>query len=289
MAVACDRSVSAAELLGQETQCRHRNRIARHVRLVATLFESARNIGIARRRWLVAAAVITIGFAAELWQVRVFSSVMPIAMVPLVVAVAAIARRFTKSFGAVTRGLFACVLCLAVSPVGLAAASPAQESVAETIEPQKGEASCLKPDALGPLAQLPPTRVAASFDIGPYLLAYTRHSAFAGPLPSRQSRQPRRCGRLPRDAGQSRAYFTRGGRESSFVSSRAHQLHQTRAKRPWRGSLAGRNSSVAVAAAAIEQQLLVLPYGVRCIARPAFRHISAQRLRAAPNEGHLRI
>ena len=149
--------------------------------LVAALFESARNIGIARRRWLVAAAVITIGFAAGLWQVRVFSSVMPIAMVPLVVAVAAIARRFTESFGAVTRGLFACVLCLAVSPVGLAAAWPAQESVAETIEPQKGEASCLKPDALGPLAQLPPTRVAASFDIGPYLLAYTRHSAFAGP------------------------------------------------------------------------------------------------------------
>lgn len=149
--------------------------------ILAALLESARHEGLARRRWLTVAGVILVGSAAGLWQVRVFTSVMPIAMMSLVGMVAAIARYCTHSFGFLTRALFACVLCLGVSPVGLAAAVPAKESAAEMMDPQKSEAACLKPEALEPLTKLAPSRVVASFDIGPYLLAYTAHSVYAGP------------------------------------------------------------------------------------------------------------
>ena len=52
-------------------------------------------------------------------------------------------------------------------------------------------ASCLKPEALAPLARLAPGVAFAPIDAGPYLLAHTGLSVLAGPT-SRQCRQP--CG-----------------------------------------------------------------------------------------------
>ncbi len=149
--------------------------------LAARTEAASAKTSLLRRRWRILASVIVVGSAAGLWQVRVFTSVMPLAMVALVGSVAAIARYFSHSFSAITRALFAAVLCLAVSPVGLSSALPAQNGGADILDPQKSEAGCLKPWTLAPLDALPPARVAASFDIGPYLLAYTSHSAFAGP------------------------------------------------------------------------------------------------------------
>ncbi len=150
--------------------------------LLAALLQAKRSAGLARHRWLIMAGVIAIGFAAGLWQVRVFTSVTPLAMAPLAVPVLALARRIAASYSAFTRALLAGVLCLGVSPGGLASVLPEKDSKAAANDAeQRTEKSCLKPEALGPLAELPRARVAASFDLGPYLLAYTPHSVFAGP------------------------------------------------------------------------------------------------------------
>jgi len=149
----------------------------------AALVEAVREQGMARRRWFLVAAAIGIGFAAGMWQVRVFSSVTPIAMAPLVIAVVAVSRRVGGSFSAFTRALLAGVLCIGVSPVGLASILPKQEKDANTatVVQATEESLCLKPAALEPLKDLAPARVAASVNLGPYLLAHTHHSVFAGP------------------------------------------------------------------------------------------------------------
>jgi len=149
----------------------------------AALVEAVREQGIARRRWFLVAAAIGIGFAAGMWQVRVFSSVTPIAMAPLVVAVVAVAHRIGASFSVFTRALLAGVLCIAVSPVGLASIlpKPEQDANAATVVRATEESLCLKPAALEPLNHLEPARVAASVNLGPYLLAHTHHGVFAGP------------------------------------------------------------------------------------------------------------
>ena len=50
-----------------------------------------------------------------------------------------------------------------------------------TVAQATEESLCLKPAALEPLKHLEPARVAASVNLGPYLLAHTHHSVFAGP------------------------------------------------------------------------------------------------------------
>ncbi|MGA8171285.1 MAG: GtrA family protein [Methylocystis sp.] len=150
---------------------------------VAALVEAARAEKLARRRWFLVAGVIAIGFAAGMWQVRVFSSVTPIAMAPLVVAVIAISRRIGSGFSAFTRALLAGVLCIGVSPMGLASVLPKHDrdsAVASASRPTE-EALCLMPAALEPLKHISPARIIGSINLGPYLLAQTHHSVFAGP------------------------------------------------------------------------------------------------------------
>ncbi len=151
--------------------------------LAAALVEAMREQGIARRRWFLVAAAIGIGFAAGMWQVRVFSSVTPIAMAPLVIAVVAVAHRIGASFSAFTRAMLAGVLCIGVSPVGLASIlpKPEKDANAATVVQATEESLCLKPAAVEPLKHLEPARVVASINLGPYLLAHTHHSVFAGP------------------------------------------------------------------------------------------------------------
>jgi putative flippase GtrA len=162
--------------------------------LLVALARSLQETGLARRRWSIAAAVIAMGFLCGFfWQVRVFSSITPIAVAPLALVVVALADRAAGSFSPVTRALCAGVLCLAVTPAGLAIVLPQNDvgemteasSAAEvkpgSVDTKAGEAACLKPDVLAPLARLPAARVAAYLDFGPYVLAYTPHSVLAGP------------------------------------------------------------------------------------------------------------
>lgn len=143
--------------------------------LAAALCLASRARGVARWRWAATSGAIAFGFAAALWQIRVFSSVTPLAMVALACAVAAVTRPL--SYSPILRSLAASVAALAVSPLGLALA----------LQPDRDEApvantrDCLEAAAFSPLADLAPGRVVAPIDMGAHLLAFTPHSVFAAP------------------------------------------------------------------------------------------------------------
>ena len=147
--------------------------------LLATLLRVVRERGLARRRWALALGLIAMGFGLGFfWQVRIFTSVTPLAMAALVGVASGLGERLGGGFTPLTRRLMVVAACIVMSSVGLAALLP---SFPKTALPEENERACLTPQAIAPLAALPPARVAASFDFGPYLLAYTPHSAFAGP------------------------------------------------------------------------------------------------------------
>lgn len=147
--------------------------------MIAGAVRFARARGLSRRRWGVALALMSIGFALGFfWQVRIFTSVTPLAMAPLIGVASGLAERLGARFGPATRALIAIVACIVMSPVGLAALLP---TPANAKSAEKSERVCLTPEALSPLRGLPPGRVAASLDFGPYVLAYTPHGVFAGP------------------------------------------------------------------------------------------------------------
>jgi hypothetical protein len=133
--------------------------------------------GVARRRWIVVAGAIVAGFAAGLWQVRVFSSVTPIAMAALGVAALVLARRLGATLAPLARGGLIGAFGLIASPMGLALALPTPPDAAS----QGPDFTCLSPAALAPLAGLPPAWIVAPVDMGAHLLAHTPHSVFAAP------------------------------------------------------------------------------------------------------------
>jgi hypothetical protein len=222
----------------------------------AALVEAVREQGIARRRWFLVAAAIAIGFAAGMWQVRVFSSVTPIAMAPLVIAVVAVAHRVGASFSVFTRALLAGVLCIAVSPVGLASIlpKPEQDANTATVVQATEESLCLKPAALEPLNHLEPARVAASVNLGPYLLAHTHHSVFAGPY-----HRDNHGNRIVVDAflappDEAEQILRAAGAQVVLWCARdVSDFAPARAKRPWRGAGARRGSRMARASAGIQK------------------------------------
>ncbi|MCC3245825.1 hypothetical protein LG047_10870 [Methylocystis sp. WRRC1] len=144
--------------------------------LFAALFFAFRAQGVARRRWLLLAACVAAGFAAGLWQMRIFTSVTPLAMAPLAAAIVAAANRLSADVSPSLRAALIASVTAFVSPIGLALALPSPE------DPDAGaERTCLAPDVLAPLAELPASRVVASFDLGAHILAHTPHSVFAAP------------------------------------------------------------------------------------------------------------
>jgi hypothetical protein len=143
--------------------------------LAAALFLALRARGVARWRWAATSGAVAFGFAAALWQIRVFSSVTPLAMVALACAVAAATRPL--GYSPLLRSLAASVAALAVSPLGLALALQSDRDEA----PRASKRACLEATALSPLADLFPGRVVAPIDMGAHLLAFTPHSVFAAP------------------------------------------------------------------------------------------------------------
>jgi hypothetical protein len=142
--------------------------------LVAALFFSLVETGLSRRRWLFVAATLAIGTAAGLWQVRVFTSVTPTAMVALAAGVVRGVSRLNVT--PALRLALAPALLFLLSPMGVVSLL-ASENVAAA----EGEAACLTPEASRLLASLPPDRVLSSFNLGPFILAQTPHSVFAAP------------------------------------------------------------------------------------------------------------
>lgn len=183
--------------------------------------------GAARRRWLVVAGVIVAGFAAGLWQVRVFSSVTPIAMVALAVAAVALAGRLGGALIPLARAGLIGVFGLAASPMGLALALPTPPDAAS----QGPDFTCLSPAALAPLAGLPPARIVAPVDMGAHLLAHTPHSVFAAPYHRNNHgnrvaidaflAEPAEAERILRDAGAELVIWCAGAKTASASARRA--------------------------------------------------------------------
>jgi hypothetical protein len=150
--------------------------------VVAALLLIRATAGLTRRRWIVLAAAIATGAAAGTWQVRVFTSVTPLAMAPLAALVVLSASRL--DFAPSLRAALAAACLVLLSPIGLLA--PIGLALLLLAQPQAdapigGAGDCLTPEALAPLAQLPSDRVLASFNLGPFILAHTSHSVFAAP------------------------------------------------------------------------------------------------------------
>lgn len=132
--------------------------------------------GIERWRWAATAVAILVGLAVASWQIRVFSSVMPLTVAPSAWAAAALARRFAGSSSAVLRGALTAVLCLAMSSMGVALALTSERD-----EPPEPRRACLEARAFTPLASLPAANIVAPVDAGAHILAFTPHSVFAAP------------------------------------------------------------------------------------------------------------
>ncbi len=129
--------------------------------------------------WLVLAALVGVGLAGTFWQIRVASSLSPLALLGGAWAVAAaldLAQARNRAVYAVLPfvclGLFSS-LAWAMVPVGTTTKPGASEADPE---------SCRASAALAPLAGFPAAVTAfAPIDAGAHLLAYTPMSVLAGP------------------------------------------------------------------------------------------------------------
>jgi hypothetical protein len=144
--------------------------------LIAALNAAWRGRGAQGARWLALALLIGVGFLGGLWQVRVFSSATPLAMLPLAFAAVAVTRRVAGSLSGPLRAAATASLCVALSPIGIALASPSSDS-----DLQGADLSCLQPRLFEPLKALPKARIVAPIEMGAHLLAHTPHSVFAAP------------------------------------------------------------------------------------------------------------
>ncbi len=134
----------------------------------------ARSQGLSRQRWLAVLPLLAVGFAGAFWGIRVASSLQPLALLGAAWLVARTWDRAKRD----GRGL-----ALILPGVAFAASSSlvwAMVPIPETPTPADA-ASCRKPEALAPLASLPPGVAFAPIDAGPYLLAHTELSVLAGP------------------------------------------------------------------------------------------------------------
>lgn len=199
--------------------------------LVAAVALAWRERGLARGRWAMLAAAILIGFTAALWQIRVFSSVTPLAMVALAGAAAALSARLA-GVTPLLRWLTIGLLCLFVSPMGLALALQSEGEAAprETVLRETRRA-CLAAGAFSGLAALPPARIVAPVDMGAHILAFTPHHVFAAPYhrDNRGNRlavdaflaEPAAAERLLRAAGAELLLWCDGGETGDALIERA--------------------------------------------------------------------
>jgi hypothetical protein len=203
--------------------------------LVAAVALAWRAQGLARGRWALLAAAILIGFCAALWQIRVFTSVTPLAMIALAGAAAAISARLA-GVTPLLRGLTVGLLCLCVSPMGLALALQSEGDA-----PRETRRACLEAAAFSSLAALPPARIVAPVDMGAHLLAFTPHFVFAAPYhrDNRGNRlavdvflaAPDEAERLLRAAGAGLLLWCDGGETGNALVERApHGLAATLAR-----------------------------------------------------------
>lgn len=148
--------------------------------LAAAVVLAWRGDGLARARWLFLAALVAAGFAVGAWQIRAFSSVLPLAGLAWVGGALALTQRGRARHALLGGPLALAVLLLLASPFAWALAAPESEvSSGGASGPSK--AACLASDKIAALGALSPGLALTAIDLGPYLLERTRHSTLAGP------------------------------------------------------------------------------------------------------------
>jgi hypothetical protein len=128
-----------------------------------------------RLRWRALAALIAVGFAATVWQVRAGTSATPLALLGAAALIAAAARA-GRARGGVWAGA-PIVAALAIMP-GVWTALIPTSVLARPPEPAKEK--CQIPSALEPLDKLAPGLILTSLDPGSFILAHTHHRAMGG-------------------------------------------------------------------------------------------------------------
>ncbi|MDR3461374.1 MAG: hypothetical protein P4L76_03540, partial [Beijerinckiaceae bacterium] len=132
--------------------------------------------GITAARFLLVSALIGTGLAMGFWQIRVFTSVTPLAVagaLPLAIALHGRAKQAGRNEWALL------ALCL-VFPFTSAAWGLVLPDDTGTAPTRAGN-KCLAPASFAPLAALPPGRVVAPIDSGAYFLVHTQMTVFAAP------------------------------------------------------------------------------------------------------------
>ena len=129
--------------------------------------------GLPRARWSVILALVAMGFAGSVWEIRVASSLQPLALLGAAWAIMRLwdrAKTDGRSWVLIlpAAGL---TLCSSVAWALVPLPHPAAKADAP---------SCIAAPAYAPLAALPPGLVFAPLDPGSFLLAHTPHSVLAG-------------------------------------------------------------------------------------------------------------
>jgi hypothetical protein len=127
--------------------------------------------------------LVAIAFAIALWQVRASSFATVFAVPALAVL---IVRMTDEGAAAVRSPLLLCVVCLCLNPftlplMGIGAAQAIESRWMLIVNPPPRSDHCVSTSDFASLAALPPGRVAASVDLGAFILATTPHSVLAAP------------------------------------------------------------------------------------------------------------
>ncbi len=148
---------------------------------ICALVALAATRGVARLRWAVLAALVLAGFVGTLWGIRVAFSLQPLALLG---GAWAAYRSLVWARGSRRRSVATIVpfvLFLACSTLGWALLPFGSASTREDAK-AAADLRCYSASALEPLDRLPPGRVFAPLDAGPFLLAHTSLSVLAGPF-----------------------------------------------------------------------------------------------------------
>jgi hypothetical protein len=156
------------------------------------------------------AALIGVGLVTAFWQLRVFSLAAPLAALPASYVVLALTDRLARSVSAIARAFITALLSLPLSSVTYALALPHDDtSHAATL-------ACQSPQALAPLATLPPGLVLAPIDSGSHVIRIPSIASLPRPIPQqrRQSQGARSAARVAASCGSQSARERRALRDA---------------------------------------------------------------------------
>jgi hypothetical protein len=156
--------------------------------LVLAVIRCGRTQGLERRNWVACAAVQASLFMVSVWEVRgasganaVGAALLPAALIPMLPASAGGAAYFGISRAALIVMLVLNPATLLALGSGAARAFASSAAPAQRIITSGDEGTCQRPADYDPLATLPPGRVLAFIDSGPFILRETGDEVLAAP------------------------------------------------------------------------------------------------------------